>query len=75
MRRAVDDRISRAWGRHPHRVVIEAEGDFLTKAANAIEVIKREVPACCRSHLFPTCKGHKTPTLVAGPPLTVNLAG
>lgn len=48
--RAVDDRILLAWEKHPHRVVIEAEDDFLNKAANAIEVITREVPACCRSH-------------------------
>jgi predicted ATPase len=56
--RAIDDRIAKAWESHPRRMVIEAEDDFLTKASNAIELIKQEVPACCRAHLFPSCKGH-----------------
>lgn len=57
--RRVDDRILIAWGTHPHRIVLEAEDDFLNKAAKAIEAIKHEVPACCRAHLFPSCEGHK----------------
>ena len=73
--RAVDDRIFLAWARHPHRVVIEAQDDFMTKAAAAIEVIKQEVPACCRAHLLPSCRGHKDDGLPVGRPLTVNLAG
>jgi predicted ATPase len=73
--RVIDDRIARAWEKHPHRIVIQAEEDFLNKAANAIEVIKQEVPACCRSHLFPSCHGHTGDRLPAGRPVTLNLAG
>lgn len=48
--RAIDDRIARAWETHPRRVIIEPETDFLDKTAKAIEVVRGEVPACCRSH-------------------------
>ena len=46
--RAIDDLIVQAWEKHPRRLIIEAESDFLTKVAKAIEVVKGEVPACCR---------------------------
>jgi predicted ATPase len=61
--RAIDERIARAWASHPRRIEIQAEDDFLTKASNAIDLIKQEVPACCRAHLFPSCKGHKDDVL------------
>lgn len=64
--RRVDDRILIAWEKHPHRIVLEAEDDFLNKAAKAIEAIKQEVPVCCRAHLFPSCEGHKGDPLAAG---------
>jgi predicted ATPase len=60
--RAIDDRILLAWQNHPHRVVIEAEDDFLTKAANTIDVIKREVPGCCGARASPACQGHTRQT-------------
>jgi predicted ATPase len=47
--RVIDDLIVQAWDKHPRRVIIGAESDFLTKVAKAIEVVRREVPACCRS--------------------------
>ena len=56
--RAIDERIIRAWETHPRRIVIEAEDDFLNKAAKAIDMIKHEVPECCRAYLLPSCKGH-----------------
>ena len=47
----IDDRILRAWSRHPRRYVIEATGDFLDKAAAALKIMRAELPECCRSHL------------------------
>jgi predicted ATPase len=46
--RVIDDRIVQAWEKHPRRVVIGPETDFLAKVAKAIEVVRGEVPACCR---------------------------
>lgn len=50
---AVDERIFRAWERHPRRFVVPAEPDFLAKAARAVEILKGELPECCRRHLVP----------------------
>ena len=46
--RAIDDRILEAWSGHPRRFVIDAAPDFVTKAARAIELIRAEIPECCR---------------------------
>lgn len=47
---AVDVRIAAAWARHPNRVVVENASDFLAKAARVIELLKQEMPECCRRH-------------------------
>jgi predicted ATPase len=49
--RAIDERIVAAWDGHPRRYEIAAESDFLSKARRAIEIIKAEVPDCCRHPL------------------------
>ena len=72
--RAIDDRIVEAWRAHPRRLIIEATEDFLAKAATAIDAIKREVPRCCGSRVFPRCEGHKGEPLPVGKPLPVDLA-
>lgn len=46
--KAIDDRILAVWRGHPHRVVIEADEDFLVKAGRALAVVEAELPACCR---------------------------
>jgi predicted ATPase len=48
--RRIDDRILQAWEGHPHRVVIDSTAEFLHKAELALEALRRELPACCRSH-------------------------
>ena len=50
---AVDERILRAWERHPRRYVVEATPDFLTKAARALAILQDESPECCRQHHRP----------------------
>lgn len=51
--RAVDDRIAQAWSQHPRRFVVEPTDNFLTKAARALELLREEMPDCCRSHIVP----------------------
>jgi hypothetical protein len=48
-----DLRIERAWDGHPRRVLIEDTEEFLSKVAHAIEVIRAEMPPCCRTHPVP----------------------
>ena len=55
---AIDERILRAWERHPRRFVVEAEPDFLTKAARALSILHDELPECChRHHVMPAPPG------------------
>jgi hypothetical protein len=44
---AIDARILEAWAGHPRRYVVEPSARFLDKAAQALEVLRRELPACC----------------------------
>lgn len=46
--RAIDDRIVQAWQSHSRRHLIEASADFRVKANRALEIIRRELPDCCR---------------------------
>lgn len=49
----IDARIARLWEAHPRRFIVEAASDFITKAARAIEILRAEVPECCRTHPIP----------------------
>ncbi len=44
----IDDRIAELWRAHPHRFVVQARGDFLAKAAEAVRILRDEVAPCCR---------------------------
>jgi predicted ATPase len=44
----IDERIFLAWEGHPRRFLIESAPSFLEKAARALEVIREELPPCCR---------------------------
>jgi hypothetical protein len=48
---AIDDLILEAWEGHPRQYVVEASADFLTKANRALEILRRELPECCRVEL------------------------
>jgi predicted ATPase len=45
---AIDERIAQAWSRHPRRFEVPATTEFLLKATRAIELLRAEMPACCR---------------------------
>lgn len=44
----IDARIARMWEPHPRRFVVEASADFLTKATKALDMLRGEMPECCR---------------------------
>ena len=48
---AVDQRILRIWETHPRRFVVDATPDFLTKAARVLDLMRAELPECCRHHI------------------------
>jgi predicted ATPase len=50
---AIDERIAQVWAGHPRQFLVEAAPDFLTKAARVIDLLRAEVPECCRTHLVP----------------------
>lgn len=49
----IDQRIANAWEGHPTRFIVESAADFLSKAHRAIEILRGEMPECCRRHLRP----------------------
>jgi hypothetical protein len=51
------ERIAKAWDKHPRRFFVETSADFLTKAARALEILRGELPECCRRHVIPSLKG------------------
>jgi predicted ATPase len=52
----IDARILQAWERHPRRFVIESSTEFLDKAAIALEVLRGELPECCKRHVVPAVR-------------------
>jgi predicted ATPase len=50
---AIDARIEQAWAGHPRRFFVESTTDFLEKAHRALQLVRAELPACCREHTFP----------------------
>jgi predicted ATPase len=52
---AIDARIANAWEKHPRRFLVESSPDFLSKAAKALQLLRGEVPECCRHHVVPLC--------------------
>ena len=49
--REIDRRIVRAWKGHPRFMTVSAQAGFLDKLASAIELLRGELPPCCRTHL------------------------
>lgn len=55
----VDARIARAWEHHPRRFIVEPSSDFLDKAARALDILRGELPECCRHHVVPVLAGRR----------------
>lgn len=54
--RRIDDRIANLWSAHPHRFTIDPAESFLTKATRVLNVLREQVPECCRHHILPLLK-------------------
>ena len=52
----IDGRILRAWESHPRRFLVESASEFLDKAAKALELLRAEMPECCRGHVVPALR-------------------
>jgi predicted ATPase len=52
----IDGRILRAWESHPRRFLVESASEFLDKAAEALELLRAEMPECCRGHVVPALR-------------------
>jgi len=50
---AIDRRIAEAWSGHPRVHVVDSTPSFLTKARQAIAILREELPECCRRQLPP----------------------
>ncbi len=46
----IDERIAIEWDGHRRVTVVEATEDFVVKAHHALDLVRAELPACCRSH-------------------------
>jgi predicted ATPase len=44
----IDARILDIWSRHPRRSIVDASVDFFSKASRAIDLLRNEMPECCR---------------------------
>ncbi len=44
----IDARIFEAWENHPRRFIVESSVTFIEKATHALEILRLEVPECCR---------------------------
>jgi predicted ATPase len=49
----IDAKIASAWDGHPRRMFVESAPDFLHKAYQAIDLLRAEMPRCCREHVMP----------------------
>ena len=52
----IDARINRAWRGHPRVMNISAQAGFLDKLAYAIELLRGELPGCCRTNAHAMAK-------------------
>jgi len=50
---SIDERIADFWRRHPHYRVVRATSQFMDKARRALELVRQELPVCCRHHMLP----------------------
>jgi predicted ATPase len=50
---AIDMKIASAWAAHPRKLEVAATLDFVEKVARAVALVRAELPACCREHVYP----------------------
>jgi predicted ATPase len=57
----VDRRILQAWQAHPRRFVVESTAEFLDKAAETLDILRGEMPECCKRHVIPALRDRRSP--------------
>ena len=56
----IDARILQVWQLHPRRFTVESSAEFFEKAARALEILRGELPGCCKRHVIPALRDHLT---------------
>lgn len=64
----IDERIALEWDGHPRVFVVQADDEFVVKAHLALDLVRAELPLCCRAHAVVTSA---TPTAGAHRPQVV----
>lgn len=54
---SVDQRLLDVWARHPRRFIVEPTMDFLAKAKQVLDILRTQLPECCRHHTVPEVDG------------------
>jgi len=49
----IDERIALEWDGHARRFTVQANAEFLVKAKQTLDLLRAELPECCRGHLAP----------------------
>ncbi len=47
---AIDARIVEAWEGHPRRFIVESSTTFIDKVQRALDILRGELPECCKRH-------------------------
>jgi hypothetical protein len=47
---AIDARIVAAWSGHPRLFTVDSDDDFLVKLQRTLDLVRSELPTCCRHH-------------------------
>ena len=50
----IDARLADVWSLHPRRFVVESAPEFILKASAALDILRSEIPTCCRQHALGT---------------------
>lgn len=64
----IDARILDVWQSHPRRFVVDASTTFLDKVTRALELVRAEIPECCRTHSVPTIHDRRGQEAAGSPP-------
>jgi hypothetical protein len=55
---AIDARIAELWHLHPQLFTVEASPNFPDKSARVLDVLRDQMPECCRHHVIPPLPDH-----------------
>jgi predicted ATPase len=56
---ATDARIAQLWSRHQALFTVDASQDFLDKAITVVNLLRDQMPECCRTHQIPALAQHR----------------